>query len=235
MILTCSACETRYLVDPGALGVGGREVRCAKCGRDWRQAPADREAVALPPEAADDTHLPTGMDQPPPISTPPEGVHPLPPGSNLPVLPNRAHAGPGWVGWAALVLVLCAGTASAVVWRDAIVAGWPPAGRLYEFVSLPVTPPESFAFDIRNVASDVGFEAGQRVLKVSGQVVNIGPEPKSVPRLRVSIIDEGDRALYNWTVAMPTTLLAPGEAVPFTTRLPNPPKNVKRISVTFEA
>ncbi len=132
-------------------------------------------------------------------------------------------------------MFLAIGTSAAVIWRQEVVAHWPPAGKIYALAHLEVAPPEIFAFDIRDVASKVGFEGGQRILKVSGQVVNVGPEAKSVPRLRVMIIDDDDRPLFNWTVAMPTRDIAPGEAAPFSTRLPDPPKNVKRISVTFEA
>src|SRR5258705_3792273 len=39
MIVTCSACKTRYLTAPAALGAIGRMVRCAKCGHTWMQTP----------------------------------------------------------------------------------------------------------------------------------------------------------------------------------------------------
>ncbi len=234
MILTCPECNTRYLADASAIGVGGRRVRCTKCAHEWRQTPDLPGDAALEPEAADDARFPAET-APPPILPRSGRIRPLPRGSNLPALTNKSSSGRYWAGWAVLVLVLAAGTASAVVWREAVVTHWPPAGRLYDLVSLPVSPPEVFAFDIRDVASKIAFEAGQRVLKVSGQVINIGAEAKSVPRLRVTIVDDANRTLHDWTVAMPTKALGPGESTPFTTRLPNPPENVKRISVTFEA
>ncbi|MCH7542502.1 MAG: zinc-ribbon domain-containing protein [Proteobacteria bacterium] len=41
MILSCSACSTRFLVDPALLSPEGRMVRCAKCGHRWKQTPSD--------------------------------------------------------------------------------------------------------------------------------------------------------------------------------------------------
>ena len=58
MIVTCPACATRFLVDPAALGPGGRTVRCARCAETWFQAP--------PPDPA-----PARLYTPDPVVTPP--------------------------------------------------------------------------------------------------------------------------------------------------------------------
>lgn len=39
MILTCPACQTRYVVNDGAIPPGGRQVRCASCKHNWHQDP----------------------------------------------------------------------------------------------------------------------------------------------------------------------------------------------------
>ncbi|RME62938.1 MAG: DUF3426 domain-containing protein [Alphaproteobacteria bacterium] len=41
MIISCTACGTRYVVDPAKLGDAGRTVRCAKCHHSWFQAAPD--------------------------------------------------------------------------------------------------------------------------------------------------------------------------------------------------
>ena len=51
MIVRCSACRTRYLVDPAALGEAGCRVRCTNCGHVWHQTPA-AEAAEAPDKAA---------------------------------------------------------------------------------------------------------------------------------------------------------------------------------------
>ena len=49
MILTCPACDTKYVVKDGAIPAGGRQVRCASCKHSWHQeaeeSPADMEGA----------------------------------------------------------------------------------------------------------------------------------------------------------------------------------------------
>ena len=44
MILTCPACDTKYVVKDDAIPPGGRQVRCASCKHSWHQDP-DVEVV----------------------------------------------------------------------------------------------------------------------------------------------------------------------------------------------
>ena len=39
MMLVCSSCNSRYLVNSGDLKPDGRVVRCAKCDHEWFQEP----------------------------------------------------------------------------------------------------------------------------------------------------------------------------------------------------
>jgi predicted Zn finger-like uncharacterized protein len=51
MILTCPACDTKYVVKDDAIPPGGRQVRCASCKHSWHQDP--EIAIAEPATAAD--------------------------------------------------------------------------------------------------------------------------------------------------------------------------------------
>jgi len=49
MILTCPACDTRYVVKDGSIPPVGRQVRCASCKHSWHQDPEASEAVVEAP------------------------------------------------------------------------------------------------------------------------------------------------------------------------------------------
>ena len=57
MLLVCPSCRTRYAVSDNAVGVDGRQVRCANCKHSWFQAAAV-PAVAPAPAVVEpvDTH-----------------------------------------------------------------------------------------------------------------------------------------------------------------------------------
>ncbi|MDE0203385.1 MAG: zinc-ribbon domain-containing protein [Rhodospirillaceae bacterium] len=60
MIVRCSSCATRYLVDLADLGEAGRRVRCTRCGHVWHQTPG-----ADTPEVSDRVAPSVRLDRPP--------------------------------------------------------------------------------------------------------------------------------------------------------------------------
>ena len=61
MILTCPACDTKYVVKDDAIPPGGRQVRCAACKHSWHQDP---ELILAEP--ATDADIDFGGPPPPP-------------------------------------------------------------------------------------------------------------------------------------------------------------------------
>ena len=43
MLISCTSCQSRYLVNSADLKPGGRTVQCANCGNQWYQESVDNE------------------------------------------------------------------------------------------------------------------------------------------------------------------------------------------------
>lgn len=212
MIVTCSACKTRYLMDPTVLGENGRVVRCAKCRHSWLQVPP--------------ADLPRRIDLTPPPALPPA------PKFGLPVRyqPKRRR----WpvAAAAAAVAGLIVGTGVGYFGRDRIMETWPSTKRVYEligeFIGVPTSTLE--VQDVRLVEQPL---AGLTVVVLEGKIVNNTAEPQFVPDLRASLLDERKRSLFDWTFAADRQVVAPGESISFRTEAINPPEFLGDAQVTF--
>ncbi|MEQ9640128.1 MAG: DUF3426 domain-containing protein [Alphaproteobacteria bacterium] len=258
MIITCPACATQFFVPDDKIGPKGRKVRCAQCAHSWRQEPVapPRERAPKPEIDDDDPFATPAYEEGPPD----EGLdEALDDDLGVPIddiddeddvaemaeklgadgdddiddaEPARRRG--GWLGWVALLLVLAGLGGAAVVLRQQVVDFWPPAARAYQMAKLDVVEPSMFGLSIQNVTSERAIDSGQRVLLVSGDVINDAVQPKPLPRLRVALTDAGGKEIYFWTVTLAKPELEPAETVRFSTRLPNPPAAAKSLAVRFD-
>lgn len=221
MIISCSACSTRYLVDPALIGPDGREVRCAKCGHQWVQMPPDEVPEPPPPLQ-------------PEIRSVPEDQEPIgdtPVTSQLPAVaqPPRRRFGSG-LSWALLLLLIMI-FAGGVAARHEIMAAWPPSARLYERLGL-ASPSYEGLLTVRNGSSAYQQEDGKPVLVVQGEVVNTSSGMQVVPKLRASLRENG-REVQSWTFQATQSKLMPGEAASFVTRFKEPSPTATDLTITF--
>jgi predicted Zn finger-like uncharacterized protein len=236
MILTCPSCDTRYSVDGSKFPPQGRTVRCAKCGHSWHQAPeaaAEPEVVPVAPPAAAPQPMsvepvPDAVPEAPAISSTrafaPAAAVEQP---SAPLAPKLAVV----AGWAGLIVVVLLIGASAVRYRQDIAVIWPQSAGVYSSLGLKVN---ASGIDFRAVNYKRETEDGQMVLSVSGTIVNAGSRELPVPQtVRVTLSDVGNHELYHWTFKPNATVLKPGQAVPFTTRLSSPPAAARHLEVRF--
>lgn len=218
MILSCTACGTRYLIDPVLLGPEGRVVRCAKCGHQWTQTPPEDlpRQVELPPLESDFRTIPGAA---------------RPPGTNLPAFPPQRRPRSGVIAWAILLLIVGGVIGGGILARGAIVAAWPPAAKLYELIGYAHEEVGS-GLELRNVSSASRSEDGVPVLAIEGEVANVSSAARDVPTMRV-IVKEGDKDGQNWTFKAAQSRLLPGESASFVTSVRNPSPNATGLTITF--
>jgi predicted Zn finger-like uncharacterized protein len=230
MIVVCPQCRTRYLVDPRALGVTGRRVRCAQCTHTWHHQPpaealAALESVASPPVQEPAARVEPTFERPPLADE--SGATRI----QLPAL-HQPRRRPWLVaGWLLLLLVVGLAVGGAVWERDAVIRLWPPSARLYSLFGLAVPQPR----DVLKVTAQPrrDEENGVPRLIVEGEVANISPEAQQVPKLKVELRDAAGRVVQSWTFDVSTQRLLPGASVPFTTSVTQPSESATGMSVSF--
>jgi predicted Zn finger-like uncharacterized protein len=235
MILSCTSCGTRYSVDGAKFPAAGRTVRCAKCGNSWHQA------AEAPPELAPEPVMAAAASgsvaHPSPndaenIASGPSPVRVFAPQSATPE--PRAPIGPALAvvaGWAGLIAVVLLIAVSAVRYRQDIAVIWPQSAGVYSSLGLHVN---TSGIDFRQVDYRRESEDGQVVLAVTGVIVNAGSRQLPVPQtVRVTLSDASNHELYHWTFKPSTAVLAPGQSIPFVTRLSSPPAAARHLEVRF--
>lgn len=223
MILSCTACSTRYLVDPALLGPEGREVRCARCGHQWMQAPPKDvpPAPELPPLEPEIRSVPDGEAGASAAQTA---------GVNLPALPRSPARRTSAASWLFLLLVVAIFVGGFVA-REQIMAAWPASTKLYERLGLGA-PTYDKVLVVRNGTSSYHTENGKQVLVIQGEVVNISSAVQQVPRLRATLREDG-RDVQSWIFQAAQSRLLPGEAASFVTRLTEPSPKATELTITF--
>jgi predicted Zn finger-like uncharacterized protein len=212
MILTCPQCSTRYHVDAAALGAAARTVRCTSCGQRWNvKPPADTPQIVE-------------FGPPTPATAP--NMRPVAP-------PARAQNGASasLIGWLAAVLVVLL-LASAVIGRHEIVAQFPATAQIYQSLNLPVTP--ELGLQIEDLTPTRLEEGGIAVLVVEGTIVNPTRHERSVPPIRVTLLDSGGREVQEELFRAKEQHLEPGAKTTFSGRVVSPPDSARNFSVTFD-
>jgi len=243
MILSCPACETRYLVPDASIGPSGRQVRCANCRHSWFQeaatldladAPRDLFGSAdLPPAtvASPDTVEPVpppaapGTEQPESeVQARYDGPAELPPIRDIVVARPRRNIGKLLTIAAVIIaLVLLAAI-------GAVVAIGPD--KLAE--RLGITPaPVPLVIEMTRKPDRRETASGNELLAVTGRIVNPTEIPQTVRDIRAELRDTQGRTVYSWTITRPVPMLAPGASVEFDSAAVDIPRGAKNLHLSF--
>ncbi len=248
MIVTCPACATRFMIDPRALGAGGRSVRCSQCDHVWVQAPPEDgpRRVDLPPPGAERPMPPPRPALAIPAAAAARTV-PLPPFPPATESPRPSAPPPAYLASATDNTIVRGGNRPLIVagglllvvgvlWygRDFIVDRMPALQGVYALFG--DAGPGALADDlkIRRVTSNRRDDNGRATLIIDGEVANISSGSRHVPPVRITLEDSGRHPIKSWTVVATNDPLPAGGTAPFHSSVADPGTGALGATVSFD-
>ena len=148
--------------------------------------------------------------------------------TNIPIAEGRKRKlpPPVAIGWGVLALLLIILAALVAMAPKTVVSALPGSARLYAMMGMNVNP-----LTIQNVRSAWNDAGPNRVLQVSGDIVNLSAGQVAVPPVVVSLQDQSGKELSQVTTNVPA-LVAGGKS-PFAVQIPSPPDSVRNLQVRF--
>ena len=204
MILTCSACQTQYIVPENALGTKARTVKCAQCGYSWKQQPITVTDIDLSspafhaissPDAAPDSDDAAVMAQQLRWQ---QALHvdAQPVAATGSMLRFCAKT----VAWFAFLLLMTA--ISLAYARLTLVTTFPGTALLYEALQFPA-PAAGAGLDFRDdTLAVLEADTVPTRLHVTGHFINTKPKALPLPILQARLFDKKGVWLKDWGIPL---------------------------------
>jgi predicted Zn finger-like uncharacterized protein len=128
------------------------------------------------------------------------------------------------------VMGLIIANAIIIGWRADFVRAMPQTASFYALIGMPVN---LRGLDFDSLATATEQHDGVPILVVEGNIVNDTNKTADVPHVRFAVRNAARQEIYSWTAVPSRSMLPPGEAVGFRSRLASPPPDAHDVLVRF--
>ena len=256
MILNCPNCQTRYLVPSAAIGVEGREVRCAKCSYEWFQDPSEETSLENSYEEDVQQGLNASIDEPQDkfeedsynekseLSAPkkdqpiPDSIKPVPEGSNVPamaedVIAREAGLQAKLTGYGAALLFFVAVIGVGLIYKNQVITTWPPSALIYNLAGFPANL-KGEGLIVETLSATVMKDEEERdILILKGKVTNLSDKTLHIPQMMAILRSTNGEDRQSWMIDPPVDQVKPQASFSFTSDYSSVPKGVGSVNLTF--
>lgn len=114
--------------------------------------------------------------------------------------------------------------------RTDIVRMFPDLAGTYEALGLGVNV---IGLEFRDVKTLLALRRGADVMQVDARIYSVAPGTVNVPPVVVTLLNDENLPLYEWSVMPSVPSLASGEIVDFSSQVTAPPEGATKVRLTF--
>jgi hypothetical protein len=184
----------------------GRRVKCSNCHEVWLQLPDSEELPALGVQGYDSI---------------PEGVRPIPEGSNLPTVHPDETAGKYYArarafGYASSVAVFAVIFAALLIFRPVIFEKAPFTKNFYTMLGYSTLAAGAhLTFSSLDVKAEPDA-AGEKIL-ITGKIINRSGNEEQIPLIEAQMTNQAGDILERWVIRPPESTVAGHGELSFST------------------